>query len=293
MKYLLFSLSILFAVAANAQNSDGKITYERTINMHKRLPPEAEQFKAMVPEFQTNKMVLIFNDHQSLYKAIPQEENQMPEATAPGGERRMSFRFGGADNSETFRDYNTQQIIESRELGPKMYLIEDTLQELKWKLDGDTMTINGYLCYKATTTFNPAAAFGMRQGGGQQTGGQQAGGDANRRPNTDSSRSNGFRTAMMQPQKVEAWFTDAIATSAGPDTFYGLPGLILKLVVDDGTIVYKTLSIDPLANTETVSVPTKGKKITREEYRKMMQQQFSGPGGPPRSGSSQRVIVTQ
>lgn len=290
MKYFLVALIYFYAFNANAQTSEGKIVYERTINMHKRLPPEAEQFKAMVPEFQTSKMALFFNDHQSLYKAIPQEENQLPEASSGGG-RNFSFRFGGSDNSETFRDYNTLQIVESRELGPKMYLIEDTLQELKWKLDGDTMTINGYLCYKATTEFNPMAMFGMRAANAQGSGDAQ-----NRRPSGDTTNSarresmNNFRQQMMKPQKVEAWFTDAIATSAGPDTFYGLPGLILQLNIDDGTIVYKTVSLEELPKNETVAAPTKGKKITREEYRQMMQQQFGGSGGP---GGQRRMVIMQ
>ena len=291
MKYLILALASISCLYVAAQNSEGKIVYERTINMHKRLPPEAEQFKAMVPEFQTSKMALFFNDHQSLYKAIQQEENQLPEASTGGG-RNFSFRFGGgSDNSETFRDYNTLQIVESRELGPKMYLIEDTLQELKWKLDGDTMTINGYLCYKAITEYSPMAMFGMRTNTSQGSGEAQ-----NRRPAGDSSNNarresmNNFREQMMKPQKVEAWFTDAIATSAGPDAFYGLPGLILQLTIDEGTIVYKTVSLEPLAKNETVSVPNKGKKITREEYRDMMRQQMGGPGGP---GGQRRMVIMQ
>jgi len=290
MKYLITTISIALTLSASAQTSDGKIVYERVINMHKRMPPEAEQFKAMVPEFQRSKMMLMYNDHQSLYKAIPNPEDQMPEASQPGGGdgRRFNFRMGGMDNSETFRDYNTQQMIESRELGPKMYLIEDSLQQLKWKLEGDTMTINGYLCYKASTVYNPAAAFQARRSAGGEQQGQ-----GERRPNADSSRSGGARggmmARMMEPQKVEAWFTDAIATSAGPDAFFGLPGLILKVVVDEGTIEYNTVSLEPLAKTETVGVPTKGKKITREEYRKMMQQQMGGMGGPG-GGRTIRVI---
>jgi GLPGLI family protein len=279
-KIALLSVLSWFALQAQAQQATGKVVYERVINMHKRLPPEAEQYKAMIPETQSSKWVMLFTPSQSYYKAMPQQEDQLPEATANDGGPRMSFRFGGADNSESFRDYDNLQLVESRELGPKMYLIEDSLQELKWKLTGDTMTILGQPCLKATTTFSMAAAMGMRT--------MRSGGDSSRRNTGDTTN---FRNRMMQPQKVEAWFTDAIQTSAGPDTFFGLPGLIMALSVDDGTVVYKALSIEKPAGNDLVAAPTKGKKITREEYRKMMQQQFAGQGGP--GGQRQMRIITQ
>jgi GLPGLI family protein len=90
-------------------------------------------------------------------------------------------------------------------------------------------------------------------------------------------------------QKVEAWFTQDIETSAGPDFFFGLPGLIMKVIVDDGTTVYKVLALDTQAKT-TVKAPTTGKKITREEYRKLMQQQMQGMR-PPGGGGGQRMMI--
>ena len=284
-------MSIVCAVGlqpAIAQVSEGKVVYERKINMHKRLPPEAEQFKAMMPEFQVSKMELQFNGSQSLYKAVPVEENQLPEASNSSGGVRFSFRMGGGNpNDATFRDYDKELMVESRELGPKTYLIDDTLRPLKWKLEGDTMTIQGFLCYKATTTMTLAAMFGggMRMGGG---GGQ------GRPAATDSARGGGQsrRFNMDEEQKVEAWFTQDIATSAGPDFFFGLPGLIMKVIVDEGTSVYSVLSLDTQAKV-TVKAPTSGKKITREEYRKMMQQQFQGMRPPGGGAGGQRFIINQ
>jgi len=187
-------------------------------------------------------------------------------------------------------------IVESRELGPKKYLIDDTLRPLKWKLETDTMTINGFLCYKATTTTSGfGMGGGMRFGGG---GGQRPAGDSARTGSRgDSAKSGGNqqpRTNIPTEQKVEAWFTQDIETSAGPESYFGLPGLILKAVIDEGTIVYNTLSIDTQSKLN-VKAPTSGKKITREEYRKLMQQQFQGmrPPGGGGGGGQRTIIVTQ
>lgn len=288
-------LAMCTGLAAVAQVKEGTVVYEMKVNMHKRLPPEAEQFKAMIPEFRTSKTQLQFNATQSLYKALPDETAEMPTA-GDGGGRRMGFMMGGGNtNDETFRDYDKELIVESRELGPKKYLIDDTLRPMKWKLETDTMTINGFLCYKATA-ITTGFGMGMRFGGGG--GGQRPAGDSARSGSRGDSTRNGAaqqpRSSIPATQKVEAWFTQDIETSAGPDSYFGLPGLIMKVVVDEGTIVYTTLSVDTQSKLN-VKAPTSGKKITREEYRKMQQQQFQGmrPPGSGGGAGGQRIIVTQ
>ncbi len=285
MKLLITVATLLLcANIVLAQTKEGKIVYEQKTNMHKRLPPEAEQFKAMIPEFQTTLLELYFNGTQSLFKPAKVQADQLPSA-GEGGGGRMGFRMGamaGGGSAETFRDYDTEQVVESRELGPKRYLIEDTLQPLKWKLEEETMTIAGFECRKATTTVQGFGMNmgGMRQGGGAPRGGGEGGG---RRGDSVIAR------MMATPQQVVAWYTEQIESSAGPDNYFGLPGLILYLDVDDGTIVYTPVKLEPLGK-EVVQAPTKGNKITREEYRKMMQQQFQGMGGRPGGGGRTMMI---
>lgn len=234
--------------------------------MHKDMPPEAEQYKAMVPEFQVTKMELLYNGTQSLFHPVPREdeEDQMPQ---PGGEgRTMNIRIGGMD-AETFRDYEKEQIVEGRELGPKKYIIEDTLRGLKWKLEEDTMSILGYLCHKATTSM-PAR---MRRPG------FVPGGDTT-------------HAAPPPQQQVVAWYTNQVESQAGPDNLFGLPGLILKANMNQGSLVYTALSVEP-AGAEMVKAPSNGKKITRAEFRKMMDEQFKGMGGP--GGGPQIQVIRQ
>lgn len=269
----LWIAAILLCTAATAQVKEGKVIYERKMNMHKDLPPEAEQFRAMVPEFQTSKMELLYNGTQSLFHPLPaDEDDQMPQPGDGGGGRRMMFRMGGAD-AETFRDYDKETMVESRELGPKKYIIDDSLKGLKWKLEEDTMTIAGYLCHKATTMQDaPMRRMRMQRGA--------------------DSANNTATPPKPQQQPVVAWYTEQLESQAGPENFFGLPGLILKVDVNNGSLVYTPISIEGPGK-ETVKIPTNGKKITRDEYRKMMEEQFRnmrGPGGP---GGGREVRVIQ
>jgi len=290
---------------AQIANGEGKITYEQKINVHKRLPPEAEQMKAMIPEFQTNKLELYFTPTTSLFKLAKPEGDQLP-STEGGGGRGMMMRFGGmTQDSETFRDYDKEIVTESRELGPKRYLIDDTLRPLKWKLEDETMTINGFECRKATTTIQgfgmaPGGGGGNRGGGGQQpqAGAQPAqqgtaAAPATGQINGGQGRRDSTVTRMMnEKQQVVAWYTEQIPTSAGPENYFGLPGLVLYVDIDNGTIVYSPTKLEPASKDVVVKAPTKGNKITRDEYRKLMQQQFQGMGGRP-GGTTQQVIIRQ
>lgn len=291
MKTFLIAASIVASLAATAQTSEGKLIYERKINMHKRMPPEAEQYKAMVPEFQTTKMELSFKGSQSLYKTAKTNEDEMPSTDqgGGGGGMRAMFRMGGGD-AESFKDYETGIATDIRELGPKKYLLDDTLQRINWKLSPDTMTILGHLCHKATA-IQKGGVMGMMQrqmgGGGNNQQSQQptiaGGADSSRRRNWTNSNT------LTQDQTVVAWYADDLASPAGPDTYYGLPGVIMQMNIDDGFMVYTPLELSAAAG--TVKAPTNGKKITREEYRKMMQEQMQSMrnmmGG--RSGGGMRM----
>ena len=283
MKTTLIAVAaLLIASGTSAQLSEGKIVYERKMNMHKSLPPEAEQMKAMIPEFQTSKMELAFKDQQSLYKPFKSEDDDMPSGEAVGGGggggMRM-MRFGGAgSDAESFKDYENSTKTEIRELGPKKYLLDDSLKHYNWKLSADTMTILGHLCHKATTTIKGGVmgmamqrfGFGGNRGGGN-------GGDSTSRA-----------TRVAPDQQAVAWYADDITSPSGPDDFGGLPGLIMLLNIDEGTLVFTPLNFDTKAG--TVKAPSGAKKITREEYRTMMEQQFGGMrrGGP---GGGQQIII--
>ncbi len=133
---------------ALAQVKEGKVIYERKTNMHKRLPAENDNMKAMIPEFNTSKQQLVFSGDESIFSAIPEDEDIRDQAGQEGG--RVNIRMNTGRN-ETYKNYATEKTVELRELGPKKYIIEDTLRKLAWKLSDDTLLVKGYHCKKAIT----------------------------------------------------------------------------------------------------------------------------------------------
>ena len=86
-------------------------------------------------------------------------------------------------------------------------------------------------------------------------------------------------TAVQDSTTYEAWFTPEISIPAGPGQG-GLPGLILVLTVDDGmrSYVAKEVALGPVEQ-GIISPPSKGKKVTREEYDEIVEERMEEMGG--------------
>lgn len=148
MKKILLLLGVLICVTAArvvlGQTTEGVITYEVKTNMHRRLPPEREGMKDMVPEFTTYRDQLFFNATESLYKSLEEDEDEFNDE---GGGPRMRFR---RPQGEHYYNQTTSQRILAQEFMGKRYLIEDSIKILPWKIGSEVKTIKGYECRQAT-----------------------------------------------------------------------------------------------------------------------------------------------
>jgi GLPGLI family protein len=256
MKKLLYlAVVMLAALPVFAQLHEGAITYERKINMHRRI--QDEQMKAMIPEVRTTKHMLLFSDSSSVYKAVPEDE--MPEAGGEGGGRVFIRAGGPGDNGELFKNFAEGKSIESHEMGAKTYIIEDSIRPRNWKLTGETKQILGYTCRKATSTET------MTTGG-------------NIRMNVNGNNRTTDTTSRPQPKQVtvEAWYAEGITAPVGPESYGLLPGVILELNVDNGAVIYSAVDIKKEVAKKDIKEPKKGKKITRKEYMDMQRELMGG-----------------
>ena len=154
MKRIILLLGILVSLAAAidvmSQGTEGVITYEVKIDMHRRIPKEREGMKAMVPQFRIEKQQLFFNDTESLYKKLEEdEEEDMGSGAGGGGGVRIVMK---APKVEVFLDNTSQQRIVQQEFMGKEYLINDTLKVSPWKFGSETKVIQGYECKQAYYT---------------------------------------------------------------------------------------------------------------------------------------------
>ncbi len=90
---------------------------------------------------------------------------------------------------------------------------------------------------------------------------------------------------------VSVWFTPAIPVSAGPANYGGLPGLILEVNSDGGdrTLVATSVDLSPV-NAEVLEIPKKGRKVTREEYDKIVEEKMKEMGAQKGEGGHMMMI---
>jgi GLPGLI family protein len=90
---------------------------------------------------------------------------------------------------------------------------------------------------------------------------------------------------------IVAWFSPEIPVPNGPLHYGHLPGMILELTVDgdDTVIVAKEVILGELE--EKIQAPKKGKKVSREEYNKIVDEKQKEMEEEYGSGSGARMII--
>jgi GLPGLI family protein len=267
---------ISVTTTAKAQMKEGKISYERKINMHRNLPDP--QMKSMIPEFRTDKFELIFNESVSLFRSVVDEEAPDPFANAGGGGgggMRFNFRMPSAN---TYTDLAKQMQYEGREFFEKEFLIVDSLKQYKWKLSEETKMIAKQLCKKATTMITAPQVMRMRVSMGR--GGEN---------NTDTTAN-----TPRAPKETElvVWYAENIPVSFGPDSYSGLPGVIMEIDQDNGANVTTAVEVSTKYPKKELVAPTKGEKMNRVQFQENMQklmQEMQRGGGIRMGGAAIRV----
>jgi len=128
--------------------------------------------------------------------------------------------------------YNEKNLlIQQKESAGETFII--TMPPIKWQITTEKKKIGHYVCYKATTekkTENNSGVF---------------------------------------TKNVVAWYTPDIPLNLGPKNYRGLPGLILEL--QEGKLIFyaNKIKLNTLRNL-SIKKPTKGKKITLSDYKKLM-----------------------
>jgi GLPGLI family protein len=261
-------LALICLQTASAQQTQGKVTYERTVEVQLRMAGLSEEMMQQIPKTRTDKLEVLFGNNQSIRRQLPPEESdEQAFQSAVGGGGGPQFRMVMAGNDDiTFTDYGKATYIEQRELGTKKYLISDSIRKLNWKLTGETRTILGYTCQQATTQRISVRA---------QT--SMVNGEVKREEVPDTAN-------------ITAWFTLAIPVAASPEFQGQLPGLILAIDVNNGRTVYKAIEVSPKVDLASLKEPKDGKKITPKEFAEertklMKNMQANGPARTIRIGN--------
>jgi GLPGLI family protein len=258
MKRILIIVLVCFSLLAQAQMKEGKITYERTIQMQFRggnqmrgnappMPPGGGGNNPRgnnMPRERKDKFELSFANNQSLWESVPnmdEAENDLGGG-GEGGMRVMRFMGGGDEN--VYYNYTTGKRIDKRELNQKNYIVEDSLKKINWKLTGETKTILGHKVQKAK-----AEKVGTRFIMAMENGAMK-------------------RQEVPDTLVMNAWFATDIPVAGGPEYGGQLPGMILELNMNNGRTVYQAIEISPKVNASSIKEPKGGKHISGVDYNK-------------------------
>ncbi len=235
----------LLAMISTAQQTQGKVIYERTSQLQFSFAGMPGGVEQQMPKSRVDKFELSFANNQSLWKQA-EKENSDDDGTFTSSNGGAQIRMVVAGNDDVlYNNFDTKKKVEKREMFDKTFIINDSISSLKWKMTGETKTILGMPCMKAT-----AVRTSKR---------------------TQVNMDNGVmeRKEIDDTSTIVAWFTSSVPVSAGPAEFQGqLPGLILEMDIKDGTQTFKAISISEKVDAETIKEPKGKKHYTAEEFKK-------------------------
>lgn len=253
--YLSLVLSLFFTGLLSAQEIKGIATYKTQRKMEIKLDSTQmsdemqKQMMAMLRKQFEKEYTLKFNNHESIYKEA--ESLNKPSGMSNGGMELVLMTAGGSD--VLYKNINENRFVNQNELFGKVFLIKDTLEEINWDLEKETKNIGEYTCFKATfKRMVPRPTMSISSD-----------------PEEDSEE----LAEEEIEQTVTAWYTLQIPVKHGPSEYGGLPGLILEISDGSQTILCSKIVLNP-NNGLNINEPTKGKKVTQEEFDVIMEKKM-------------------
>ena len=242
--------SILLTTKAMAQEFTGLATYKTAMKMSIALDSsrisadEQSRIQQQLMKAMQKEYTLTFNASESNWKEVEKLEKE----TGGGNVRVMMVGVGGGADGLLYKNTAGKNFLETTDAFGKLFLVSGDLESYEWKMTDETKQIGQYSCYKATaerevTEIRTSEVNGKRE-----------------------------EKEEKRTQVITAWYTPEIPVSHGPDTFWGLPGLILEVSNGNRVMVCNKIVLNP--NDEVaIEIPKKGKKVNAEEYEVIMREQ--------------------
>jgi GLPGLI family protein len=92
-------------------------------------------------------------------------------------------------------------------------------------------------------------------------------------------------------REIVAWYSEDLRVPVGPESFYGLPGLILEVIINNDEMIIGATKIDMrnLKKNE-LKEPKGGIEISDEEYKAMVKEQMEKMAGQRGQGNTRMFI---
>ena len=226
--FLTLLLSFVITNFALAQTS-GVISYSETVKMNITIDGGGSggiDLSEFLPESMTSNSDLFFDGKISSYKKAESENENLEMGDEDSGIKIIVM--SDDIDSELYINYATKMITDQKGFMGKAFIVEESLEKMKWKITGEKVKYLEYECIKATRT-------------------------------------------KEDGKEVVAWFAPKITASVGPMMYGQLPGAILMLSEGEDDLVIKATKVE-LMEVSEIKKPTKGDKVTDEEYKKIVEE---------------------
>ena len=221
----------------NAQDFQGVAIYKShqkvdlKINDNKGNSEMQKQIQEQLKKQFQKEYTLTFNKNESVYK-----ENEKLDAPAPSA---SGFKISlGQSDDILYKNIKEHRFVKKTDIFGKLFLVKDSLVASKWELVNETKNIGEYTCFKAVYTEDYTTKKLTETG--------------------DFENESKQRTTTV-------WYTPQVPVSHGPDTYFGLPGLILEVNDGSTTLVCAKIVINPKEDL-TIEEPKKGKEVNKAEF---------------------------
>lgn len=267
MKKIVLIYLLTFVTNLSAQNFQGIAVYEsktsteefdKQIQNNADVPPEMQQMiKDRMKQVFEKTYTLNFNNFESTYF-----ENQTLQADENPMVKMMGSMMGSGGTF--YKNTKSKNYTVNKEFFGKNFLVKDTLSTYLWKFDTISKKIGNYTCLKATTEIIVNEA------------------DVRNLSFLDNTQN---QTETKNTKIiVTAWYCPDIPISHGPDTYWGLPGLIFEINDGKTTILCSKITLNTKENLN-IKPETSGKIVSQKEFdeivvkkRAEMKESGFGPG---------------
>lgn len=256
-KFVLLFCSFCFPLLFFAQDFQAKAYYfsKSTMELGNFGATMSEAQKKQIQERLKNRLektyILNFNSEESTFK----EDEKVDAMTGATDTWGKNFTPG-----EQYKNIKTKSLRQKQDFYGKLFLIEDDLLNIEWKIGKETKQIGNYTCFKATASIPTEELTWYDFSWGQLS-------NSNTQE-TDSTATESIEKEVEMTEIV-AWYTPQIPISQGPLEYWGLPGLILEINAGNTTILCSKIIINPDEKSK-IKVPEKGKVVTKAEYREII-----------------------
>ena len=221
---ILIIIGIAFSLSLKSQNVSGTIKYVAKHSWSKKYAAvdyisKAEKERIVYVWGHNDEWkqygILTFNQTTSEYKEIADEEEK--------------YKYNYSERTQEYiihRNFETNRMYDVIRMSGKLYLIDDTITPINWKIKNDMREIAGHICMNAAYT------------------------------------------DTLLNKNIVAWFALDMPYSFGPEKYYGLPGMILEIDMNNGAVVITAEKVELSQSQIEIPLPKhkKPKVINQHDY---------------------------